>query len=182
MIVRHAHYITPDTSLFSTCREHAVRVRECSPRHQGTLDGMLSTEPCNRLDCKIYCYILETTSGFYSRNSLPSGSITAGTIQVKGEAEYIIPLVLQVLSAVVLFVGMLCANESPRFLAMKTPDKTLTVLAQLRGLPVDHPYVMGEMEGIQPQLEEEISMVEVKAYVIWSSRHLPSSRTAVAVF
>lgn len=50
---------------------------------------------------------------------------------------------------------MLFANESPRFLAQKTPDKALAVLAKLRGLPADHPYVRGEMESITLQLEEE---------------------------
>lgn len=50
---------------------------------------------------------------------------------------------------------MLFANESPRYLAQKSPDKAWTVLAKLRGLPIDHPYVQQEMNGIMSQLEEE---------------------------
>ncbi|KAH6955612.1 hypothetical protein BKA56DRAFT_625098 [Ilyonectria sp. MPI-CAGE-AT-0026] len=50
---------------------------------------------------------------------------------------------------------MLFANESPRFLAQKTPEKALAVLAKLRGLPMDHPYIRNEMDSISAQLEEE---------------------------
>ncbi|TEA21706.1 Quinate permease [Colletotrichum sidae] len=57
--------------------------------------------------------------------------------------------------AAILFVGMLIANESPRFLAQRNPDKALAVLARLRNLPADHQYVVQEMEGISRQLEEE---------------------------
>lgn len=53
---------------------------------------------------------------------------------------------------------MLLANESPRLLAMKLPDKALTVLSKLRGLSADHPYIRDEMEGIFLQLEEERSL------------------------
>jgi hypothetical protein len=50
---------------------------------------------------------------------------------------------------------MFLANESPRYLAQKSPDKAWTVLAKLRGLPIDHPYIQQEMNGILSQLEEE---------------------------
>lgn len=53
---------------------------------------------------------------------------------------------------------MILANESPRFLAMKSPDKALAVLSKLRGLSADHSYVRDEMEGILLQLEEERSL------------------------
>ena len=50
---------------------------------------------------------------------------------------------------------MILANESPRFLAIKSPEKAQAVLSKLRNLPPDHPYVQDEMEGILLQLEEE---------------------------
>lgn len=50
---------------------------------------------------------------------------------------------------------MLLANESPRFLAQRSPDTALAVLAKLRNLPAHHPYVQQEMDGICRQLEEE---------------------------
>ncbi|KAI3559678.1 hypothetical protein CABS01_13399 [Colletotrichum abscissum] len=76
-------------------------------------------------------------------------------LHIKGHTQYIIPLSLQAFPAVILFIGMLLANESPRFLAQRSPDKALAVLAKLRNLPADHPYIQQEMEGISRQLEEE---------------------------
>ncbi|RGP66753.1 mfs quinate transporter [Fusarium sporotrichioides] len=79
-------------------------------------------------------------------------------LHVKGHAQYIIPLALQALPAIILFFGMMFANESPRFLAQKYPNKALLVLSKLRGLPQDHPYIVEEMENISLQLEEERSL------------------------
>ncbi|KAF6794216.1 MFS quinate transporter [Colletotrichum sojae] len=76
-------------------------------------------------------------------------------LHIRGHSQYIIPLSLQAFPAVILFVGMLLANESPRFLAQRSPEKAHAVLAKLRGLPADHPYVLQEMDGISRQLEEE---------------------------
>ncbi|TDZ14582.1 Quinate permease [Colletotrichum orbiculare MAFF 240422] len=76
-------------------------------------------------------------------------------LHIKGHSQYIVPLSLQAFPAAILFVGMLVANESPRFLAQRNPEKALAVLARLRNLPADHPYVVQEMEGISRQLEEE---------------------------
>ncbi|SPJ70356.1 probable transporter (major facilitator superfamily) [Fusarium torulosum] len=79
-------------------------------------------------------------------------------LHVKGDAQYIIPLALQALPAIILFFGMMFADESPRFLAQKHPNKALLVLSKLRGLPQDHPYIAEEMENIFHQLEEERSL------------------------
>lgn len=65
------------------------------------------------------------------------------------------PLALQALPATILLIGMLLANESPRYLAQQRPTAALHVLAQLRGLPVAHPYVAREMASINAQLDEE---------------------------
>ncbi|OJJ58371.1 hypothetical protein ASPSYDRAFT_90543 [Aspergillus sydowii CBS 593.65] len=87
------------------------------------------------------------------------------SLHVKGHAQYIIPLSLQALPAVVLFVGMMFASESPRFLAMKTPDKALIVLSKMRNLPTDHPYVREEMQGILLGLEEERSLASSSSWL-----------------
>ncbi|KAI0975487.1 general substrate transporter [Xylaria arbuscula] len=82
--------------------------------------------------------------------------INYGTLlHTSGSAQYIIPLSLQALPAVILVIGMFFANESPRYLAQKSPSKALQVLAKLRGLSVEHPYVVDELEGITRSLEEE---------------------------
>lgn len=55
----------------------------------------------------------------------------------------------------ILFFGMLLANESPRFLAQGSHEKALAVLSKLRNLPPTHSYIQEEMAGISRQLEEE---------------------------
>ncbi|OKP12658.1 hypothetical protein PENSUB_1751 [Penicillium subrubescens] len=60
---------------------------------------------------------------------------------------------------------MILANESPRFLAIKTPDKALIVLSKLRELPFDHPYVRNEMQGILVGLKEERSLVSSTSWL-----------------
>ncbi|KAM6516067.1 hypothetical protein FALCPG4_014251 [Fusarium falciforme] len=100
------------------------------------------------------CYQLSIVTGLTLAFWINYGCV----LHVKGHAQYIIPLALQALPAVILFVGMMFANESPRFLAQSNPTKALTVLAKLRGLPEDHAYVREEMENISLQLEEERSL------------------------
>lgn len=72
-----------------------------------------------------------------------------------GKQQFIAPLALQALPGVILFVGMLIVDDSPRFLAQKEPKKALRVLSRLRGLPPDHPYIQHEMGNIERVLEDE---------------------------
>ncbi|KAL6354731.1 hypothetical protein LRP88_12075 [Fusarium phalaenopsidis] len=100
------------------------------------------------------CYQLSIVTGLTLAFWINYGCL----LHVRGHAQYIIPLALQALPAVILFFGMMFANESPRFLAQSDPIQALAVLAKLRGLPEDHPYVRDEMENISLQLEEERSL------------------------
>lgn len=59
---------------------------------------------------------------------------------------------------------MIFANESPRYLAQTTPEKAHAVLAKLRGLPMDHPYVLNEMGDINRVLEEEKALSSGASY------------------
>jgi hypothetical protein len=93
---------------------------------------------------------------FATNNSQLAFWINYGcSLHIKGKAQYIIPLALQALPTVILFIGMIFANESPRFLALKSPEKAHAVLSKLRDLPMNHPYVQNEMEGILRVGEEE---------------------------
>ena len=77
-----------------------------------------------------------------------------------GKAQYVIPLSIQILPGILLFIGMLFANESPRYLAQKNPDKALRTLAKLRKLPEDHPYIREEMANLLKQLEDEATVLK----------------------
>ena len=67
---------------------------------------------------------------------------------------------MQCLPATLLFAGMLFCNESPRWLARTDRwEESSRVLAYVRKLPEDHPYVQGEMLEMKRQLEEELASV-----------------------
>ncbi|KAI0020807.1 general substrate transporter [Xylariomycetidae sp. FL0641] len=78
------------------------------------------------------------------------------SLNLTGSKQYIIPLAVQGLPAVLLFVLMLVCNESPRYLARKDRwEEAKQVLVRIRNLPVDHPYVQEEFREIADQLAHE---------------------------
>ncbi|RDL35290.1 MFS general substrate transporter [Venustampulla echinocandica] len=83
--------------------------------------------------------------------------INYGTLQnLTGNAQWQVPLALQALPAVCLFIGIVFCNESPRWLARQDNwEKATEVLGRLRHLPVDHAYVQMELEEMRDQLENE---------------------------
>ncbi|KAL4931357.1 sugar porter family MFS transporter [Aspergillus undulatus] len=99
-------------------------------------------------------------TGFYQLTLVSGLTIAfwinyACELRVTGKKQFIIPLALQAVPGVILFFGMLLADESPRYLAQRDPAAALQVLARLRGLPESHEYVAEEMANIRFQLEEE---------------------------
>ncbi|KAI1431123.1 MFS sugar transporter-like protein [Xylaria sp. CBS 124048] len=77
-------------------------------------------------------------------------------LHLKGSTQYIVPLAVQGIPAVLLFGLMLICNESPRYLARKDRwDDAKQVLTKLRQLPADHPYLQEEFQEIVDQLEGE---------------------------
>ena len=81
-------------------------------------------------------------------------------LHLHGNATWQVPLAMQCLPAVLLFVSMLFCNESPRWLARKDHwEKSADVLSYVRHLPKEHPYVQAEMLEMKRQLEEELASV-----------------------
>ncbi|KAI9375396.1 general substrate transporter [Aspergillus egyptiacus] len=79
---------------------------------------------------------------------------------INGAAQYLVPLAMQGLPAVLLFVGMFFCNESPRWLAKQDRwEETRAVLSRIRNLPSNHPYVEEEFQDIVRQLEYERQLV-----------------------
>lgn len=69
---------------------------------------------------------------------------------------YIIPLAVQGIPALLLFLLMIIANESPRYLARKDRwEEAKKVLVRIRQLPESHPYLQEEFQEIAHQLDEE---------------------------
>lgn len=75
---------------------------------------------------------------------------------LSGHRQYIVPLAIQGLPALLLFSLMLISNESPRYLArMDKWEEAKRVLRRVRNLPETHPYMQDEYREIQTQLEHE---------------------------
>lgn len=82
--------------------------------------------------------------------------INFGSVNLPGSTKYVVPLAVQGLPALFLFLGMLLCNESPRYLARADKwEQAKAVLIKVRGLPEDHPYIVEEFQEISDQLEAE---------------------------
>ncbi len=74
-------------------------------------------------------------------------------------ASYRIPMGVQFIPAVPLFIGGLLLHESPLWLMRKgRTDQAYQTLVDLRHLPVDHAYVREDIATIESRLEEEASI------------------------
>ncbi|KAL0634273.1 hypothetical protein Q9L58_006810 [Maublancomyces gigas] len=78
------------------------------------------------------------------------------TVDPSGSRQWLIPIGLQLVPGVLLFIVSLFAPESPRWLCKKDNwDQARKNLVYLRHLPEDHVYIMEELSGIKEQLEFE---------------------------
>ncbi|KAH8750397.1 putative quinate permease [Hyaloscypha finlandica] len=78
----------------------------------------------------------------------------------KTNAAWQVPLAMQALPAVCLFVGLVLCNESPRWLARQDNwERATEVLSQVTNLPPDHPYVQMELDEMRDQLENERRLI-----------------------
>lgn len=85
---------------------------------------------------------------------------------LQGSASYQVPLAMQSLPPVLIFISILFCPESPRWLARKDNwEKASDVLSQVRHLPVDHPYVQQELLELRTQLEEERRSVHGTGFI-----------------
>lgn len=77
-----------------------------------------------------------------------------------GDLVFVLPLALQMLPAIALFLGMVLCNESPRWLARQDNwEKAEKVLSKTRNLPITHPYVQMEMQEMHEQLDNERRLI-----------------------
>ncbi|OJJ02919.1 hypothetical protein ASPVEDRAFT_53510 [Aspergillus versicolor CBS 583.65] len=87
-------------------------------------------------------------------------------LHISGTAQYLVPLAMQALPAVLLLIGMLLCNESPRWLAKQDRwDEARATLSRVRNLPANHPYVENEFQDIVRQLEFERQLIGGSGFV-----------------
>ena len=80
-------------------------------------------------------------------------------IAVDSAASFRIPMAVQFIPAVPLFIGGLLLHESPLWLMRKGKvEQAQKTLVDLRHLPVEHPYVQEDIATIESRLQEEASL------------------------
>lgn len=69
-------------------------------------------------------------------------------------AQWQVPLGLQLLPGVLLLFGILWCPETPRWYAKQDRwDEARRILAEIRHLPADHPFIQQELQDIQDQIQ-----------------------------
>ncbi|KIY45595.1 quinate permease [Fistulina hepatica ATCC 64428] len=72
------------------------------------------------------------------------------------DRQWRIPMGIQMIPGGLLLTGMLFQRETPRYLIIRgCQHEAIHILARLRGLPVDHPFVQSEISEISQSVEEE---------------------------
>lgn len=98
--------------------------------------------------------IFEIVSSLGAMSGFWLNYITNETISARNPAQWVVPLGLQLLPGVLLFVGIVLSPESPRWLARGDDFAGAEkVLVRLRNLPLDSPYIRREIGEIRQQVE-----------------------------
>ncbi|CAH0047364.1 unnamed protein product [Clonostachys solani] len=82
-------------------------------------------------------------------------------------ATWMVPLACQSICPTLLFFSILWCPESPRWLASQDRwDQASAVLSDVRHLPIDHPYIQGELLELRTQLDQEKATMQGAGF--WS--------------
>jgi hypothetical protein len=74
------------------------------------------------------------------------------TISKSTKTQWIVPLGLQLLPGILLFLGVMWCPESPRWYAKQDNwEKATETLSLIRHLPPDHDYIRNELADIRAQ-------------------------------
>ncbi|KIV87704.1 hypothetical protein PV11_03234 [Exophiala sideris] len=77
-------------------------------------------------------------------------------LHLKGHATWQVPLSMQSLPPLLLFLSIMLCPESPRWLASRDNwDKASSTLSTVRQLPTSHPYIQAELLEMKTQLDAE---------------------------
>lgn len=90
-------------------------------------------------------------------------------MSAKSSTSWRIPMGVQLIPAVILFIGGFFLHESPLWLMRKERnEEAYRALETLRRLPVEHPYLQQEVQLIQNRLNEEASVASKYGLGSWA--------------
>lgn len=89
--------------------------------------------------------------------------------------QWMLPTLLQLLPAVLWGIGTFICPESPRWLlSVGRREESAAVLSKLRHLPVEHPAVAGELDGMDAQiLHEHESVASTSQWQLFKETLIP---------
>lgn len=77
------------------------------------------------------------------------------TIDVNRQAQWVVPLAIQLIPGLLLLIGVTWCPESPRWKARGDDfEAAERILTRIRGLDANHGYIQHEMAEIRAQVEE----------------------------
>ena len=81
------------------------------------------------------------------------------TIDVNRQAQWIVPLAIQLIPGLLLLLGVAWCPESPRWKARRDDfDGAERILTKIRGLEPSHTYIQHEMSEIRAQVQERSTL------------------------
>lgn len=91
------------------------------------------------------------------------------TMSTSSSTSWRIPMAVQLIPAVILFIGGFCLHDSPLWLMRKERHaEAHQALESLRKLPVEHPYLQQEIQLIQNRLNEEAGVASKYGTGSWA--------------
>lgn len=113
---------------------------------------------------------------------LLAACVNQGTHARNDSGSYRIPLAIQFLWAIIMFIGMCFLPESPRFYVKKGKvPEALSALSRLRGLPKDDPAVEAELEEILANYNYEKSFGSTTVWDCFRPANHQSKRMFIGI-
>ncbi|KAF2093306.1 MFS quinate transporter QutD [Rhizodiscina lignyota] len=87
----------------------------------------------------------------------------------KNDAQWMVPVSMQLVPVTVMIIGLAMLHESPRWLYLKGKrSQSIKSLTWLRKLPQTHPYVAAELNDYERQMEHELDITTSSGFqAIW---------------
>ncbi|KAL7412573.1 hexose transporter [Mrakia frigida] len=109
--------------------------------------------------------------------------VNDGMKDYSGTVAWRIPISIQLVWGLILFIGFALSPESPSYFAKKGKfEESKKALARLRGLPIDSPEIEAAFEAIKVRQVQEASLGDSTYRELFSMKDRIAFRTLIGVF